>query len=132
MARKRAYPAPCLLQLRRQVDRAYPGRSTASDGIMGDARHRLRRSDHNLGNAIDLTHSLEDGFDVGRLADALRRQMKTAPAGRVSYLIFRARITSAISEWDWRPYAGSNPHTNHLHLSIVASRRDVIRSWKLD
>lgn len=124
-------PAPCLLQLRAQVDAAWPGRLKTSDGIMGDLAHRRRKSDHNEGNAIDLTHSPRQGLDVGLLAEAFRRQMASSPTGRISYLIFNARISSPIEGWTWRPYHGMNPHRTHLHISIVAAQRHNVRPWKL-
>jgi hypothetical protein len=124
-------PAPCLLQLRRQVDAQHPTRSRLSDGIMGDASHRRRRSDHNLGNALDLTHSPGTGFDAGALGDALRRQMASHPAGRVTYVIFNGRIASPLNNWEWRRYTGPNKHQSHIHISVKASARNEIRPWKL-
>lgn len=99
---------------------------------MGDASHQARKSDHNLGNAIDLTHDPRSGFDAGILAEAFRRQMATTPTGRISYLIFNRQIAGAGKGWLWRPYVGPNPHTSHLHVSIVASRRGEVRPWKLE
>ncbi len=124
-------PAPALLVLRRQVDARWPDRSRASDGIMGDASHRRRKSDHNLGNAIDLTHDPAHGFDAGALAEELRRQMAAGAPGRPSYIIFNRRIASPRTGWGWAPYTGSNPHRSHVHISIRADRRDMIRPWSL-
>ncbi len=126
-----ATPAPCLLVLRAQVDQRWPERSRASDGIMGDARHRQTLSDHNQGNAIDLTHDPEKGFDVRVLADLFRHQMRHNPSGRITYMITNARISSLRDDWTWRPYFGKNPHANHLHISIKAARRNQIRPWNL-
>ncbi len=96
---------------------------------MGDARHQARISDHYLGNAIDITAALADGVDVDRLADLFRTQMKRAPLGRVKYMIRARRIVSERDGWEWRPYTGDNPHTTHLHISIRADRRTLIRPW---
>jgi hypothetical protein len=98
---------------------------------MGDPAHQRRRSDHNLGNALDLTHDPGHGLDAGRLAESLRRQMSTATDGRVSYLIFNELIASRIGGWRWRRYTGSNPHRSHVHISIRATHREVIRPWLL-
>ncbi len=126
-----ASPAPCLLVLRDQINRRWPDRNKASDGIMGDASHQARDSDHNRGDAIDITHWPAGGLDVGVLAEELRRQMASYAQGRVLYLIFNARIVSAQANWQWRKYGGANPHKNHLHLSIVPAKRTETRPWKL-
>jgi hypothetical protein len=96
---------------------------------MGDPRHQAGTSDHNLGDAIDITAALADGVDVDRLADLFRTQMKRAPLGRVKYMIRSRRIVSERDGWEWRPYTGQNPHTTHLHISIRADRRTLIRPW---
>jgi hypothetical protein len=127
----RASPAPALLLLLRQVNVAYPVRRKTSDGIMGDPAHQRRASDHNEGNALDLTHDPAGGFDAGKLAEALRRQMSSYPPGRVSYLIFNEFIASPRTGWKWFPYRGPNPHRTHVHISIVSGRRDQVRPWTL-
>lgn len=98
---------------------------------MGDPAHQARKSDHNEGNAIDLTHDPANGFDAGWLAEGFRRQMESNPAGRITYVIFNRRIASAKSGWKWKGYTGANPHTSHVHISIRADRRSDIRPWKL-
>ncbi len=124
-----ASPAPCLLLLRRQLDERWPERAHASDGIMGDASHRKRKSDHNLGNAIDITHDPEHGCDVGKLAEEWRRQMAAFPGGRLKYIIYNRLIAVPAIGWNWKPYEGRNPHVNHVHLSIRNDARDVLRRW---
>jgi hypothetical protein len=81
---------------------------------------------------LDLTHSPETGFDAGQLAEALRRQMSTTPGGRVAYVIHNRKIASPIQGWKWRPYGGDNPHTGHVHISIVKALRYENRPWKLN
>ncbi len=98
---------------------------------MGDPAHQARKSDHNAGNALDLTHDPAGGFDAGALSEALRRQMAAFALGRVSYLIYNRRIASHKAAWTWRPYIGANPHTRHVHISIVAQRRGETRPWTL-
>jgi hypothetical protein len=129
--RARAAPAPALLELRRQVDAKWPNRSKRSDGIMGDTSHQARKSDHNLGNAIDITHDPASGCDAYRLGEAFRRQMQSYPQGRISYVITNRQIASPRTSWRWSRYDGPNPHTSHLHVSIKASARDQTRPWLL-
>jgi len=127
----RATPAPALVVLRAQLDATWPDRKRASDGIMGDSAHQGRKSDHNQGNAIDVTAGNGNSLDVGALWEAFRRQMSVTPTGRISYLIFSRRIASPIDRWAWRPYTGPNPHLTHGHLSIKDGQRAETRPWKL-
>jgi hypothetical protein len=59
----------------------------------------------------------------GRLADQLRIAGMTD--GRIRYVIHEGLITSGLRAWRWEPYAGSNPHTEHIHVSFTrAGDRD--------
>ena len=106
-----------------QATSLFPGRVRASDGIMGDARHRARKSDHNDGNAFDLTHDPAHGCD----AHALVEQLLARRDPRVKYVISNRRIASPAQ--GWRPYKGSNPHEKHAHVSIHATARDDTSPW---
>lgn len=131
--------AASLLTLRDQVDAAAPGRSRRSDGTIGDASHRSRRSDHNpwvppphggVVTALDLTHDPAAGASMHALAETLR----TSRDPRIKYVIWNRRIfSSTISPWTWRAFNGSNPHTSHLHLSVnsAAHHFDSTRPWTL-
>jgi hypothetical protein len=126
--------ARSLLVLRTQVDALYPGRARDADGTIGDAEHAASASDHNpdaygVVRALDVTHDPAHGADMARLAEALR--WSTDP--RIKYVIFNRRIFSAtVSPWTWRTYSGSDPHTGHLHLSIVDDERaDDPRPWSI-
>jgi len=126
--------ADSLAQLRKEVNAKYPNRSKKSDGTIGDAAHRSRKSDHNPDEkgrvkAIDLTHDLKPdgtGFSAAWLAERLR--LKKDP--RISYVIFGGRIfSSTVRPWQWRPYTGSNPHNHHVHISVTAKGADDARPW---
>lgn len=110
---------PALVKLRAQINERWPNRSRVSDGTIGDARHAAQKSDHNpnaagVVTAIDITHD-PNGPRGGVLAESLR--LSRDP--RIKYVIFNQRIFSSIKQpWVWRPYAGSNPHTKHVHISV--------------
>lgn len=128
--------AGSLVQLRREVDDAFPNRSTISDGTIGDAAHSSRESDHNpdaldIVRAWDCTRDVQDGIDVAEnLAEFLRA--KRDP--RIKYVIFRRRIfSSSIKPWEWRPYDGPNPHDHHVHISVEPHPTgDDGRPWHYD
>lgn len=116
--------APALVQLRNEVNSRWPNRSTISDGWIGDAAHSARRSDHNpdwgaKGGSYGVVRALDvttKGIDV----DLLLKH--TTNDSRVSYVIYNRRIYQHSN--GWQPYTGSNPHTNHVHISI---RHDYAR-----
>lgn len=79
-------------------------------------------SDHERGEAVDLTNDPEHGVRCAEIAE----QLKTDP--RVKYLIFNRRIFKARTG-KWEPYTGKNPHTSHLHTSIHSYARDDLSPW---
>src|SRR5699024_8337837 len=89
--------------------------------------HQARKSDHNpdygsggVVRAIDIT---KNGIDVNRLLK------HTTNDSRVSYVIYNRRIYQHST--GWKPYYGSNPHTQHVHVSIAHTRtaeRDL-KTW---
>lgn len=121
-------PAPACLAALRDATARWPGRSSVSDGIMGDARHLAAgTSSHNAGNAVDITHDPSHGVDAGELA----RLALTDP--RCVYVIFGRRIWNKRLGDDingqGRPYGGSNPHTHHCHIDIDPTRRGDDSPW---
>jgi hypothetical protein len=138
-----ARPAPACLKALKDATLRWPKRNRASDGIMGDAAHQARKSDHNEGNAFDLTHDPKNGVDCEELVKDVVWD------SRVKYVIWNRQICftdqphrreadeSCTSpryrgpEKDkvWEPYLGPNPHTKHMHVSIHAASRDDLSPW---
>lgn len=128
--------AGSLLRLRDQLNAAHPNRSKASDGTIGDAAHAASVSDHNpdaagVVRALDVTHDPKHGLDAGELAEQLRRSRDP----RIKYVISERRIFAGFQgpqPWVWRPYTGSDPHTSHVHVSVIAgTAADEQYSWQL-
>lgn len=133
-----------LLVLRGQANLIAPNRSTASDGLVGDAAHAATTSDHNphyvagvgdeIVTALDLTHDPAHGFDSYTFAETLRRNRDP----RIKYVISNHRLfssyaTSSYPAWTWRPYSGTDPHTNHVHISVLdAVISDTRTPWNLE
>lgn len=126
------YPAPALDRLRAEVNAKWPNRSKASDGLLGNAAHSARTSDHNPNahgsvNAMDVTAS---GIDT----DVLIAAAKKHPS--VRYIIHKSRIMNRdIGNFRPRYYGGKgkNPHNTHVHISLYQRRsaEDDTRSWGL-
>lgn len=114
------------IQLREQIDDAFPDRDRKSDGWVGDARHAASKSDHNpdsktgIVRALDIDCNLDKRANTAHyLADQLRKYAKSNP-GRITYIIFNKKIASPILGYKWRNYKGINPHTSHIHVSFDA------------
>jgi hypothetical protein len=88
-------------------------------------------SDHERGDAYDLTVDRANGPDPDALAAALLADP------RVHYVIWNRQIANRqIESGAWRPYAltaiQTDPHTSHVHVSIDPAQRDDARPWSLD
>lgn len=108
-------PAPVLIVARDDVNRTWPGRDHASDGIIGDAAHAAGTSDHNP-DSRGVVHA--EDFDTGGIAPmvlvaALIRHPST------NYVIHNRTIYSRIRDMAPHVYTGSDPHTGHIHWSIL-------------
>lgn len=131
------YLALSLQAFRNEVDKAYPLRSRASDGTIGDAAHASRTSDHNpksdgkggeVVDALDLTHDPAHGFD----AHGWARKIAARRDPRVKYLISMSEIWTPAA--GWHPYQGTNHHDKHMHTSVQPTGfgRTSTSSWLLD
>lgn len=117
--------ARALVALRADVNARWPNRDRKSDGTIGDAAHASRSSDHNpwvIIGGMGVVRALDidvDGIDAGWLFEQLRQagargDRRLAGGG---YLILNRRITAPDFS-GWRVYTGSNPHTQHGHVSF--------------
>jgi hypothetical protein len=115
------------IQLREQIDDAFPGRDRTSDGWIGDTRHAARKSDHNPDaqgwvRAIDIDRDLNGkGRKPDLMPDLVDQIRLAAKSGdkRISYIIFDGKIASSKKAWAWRPYDGINKHNHHAHISFT-------------
>lgn len=133
--------ARSLDQLRDQVNAAWPKRSKASDGTIGDEAHASRSSDHNpwvkegsmgIVTALDITHDPKSGCDSYKLAEALLKSRDS----RIKYVISNGKIAAGSdgpSPWVWRKYSGANAHAHHVHISVKAdkSHYDATQDWNI-
>lgn len=113
------------IQLREQIDDAFPDRLRNSDGWIADARHVAGgKSDHiplkGVVYAIDVDRDLSGKSGKPDLMPYLANQIRIAAKRdkRIKYIIFDRKIASAKSLWRWVPYRGTNPHSSHCHISF--------------
>lgn len=120
-----------------QINARFPNRDKASDGSIGDPAHQSRDSDHNawfgpgIVTARDFDHDPRGGLDCDELTD----QLAEARDPRLKYMIFNRWILDSrpqFNPWRWVRYTGSNPHTSHMHLSVMPnSSCDSTARWNL-
>jgi hypothetical protein len=126
--------AKSLLVLLDQYNKLYPNRSKASDGTIGDELHAARASDHNpdvngIVHALDVTHDPAHGLDTAVEIQKLANSRDT----RIKYLIANKRILEPTNGgWVWKPYIGTDPHTNHMHISVNNVDADDPTPWNLN
>ena len=118
---KRATPAA--IAVLRQATELWPKRAKASDGLLPSKAHvhQNPNSDHNSGFAVDITH------DPVRGVDCSFAFIKLQSDPRVKYLIFKGKIWS-IKNGN-KEYTGSNPHNQHLHISIKEECGNDTSPW---
>lgn len=107
--------APSLSRCRTEINQRWPSRDHSSDGWIGDAAHRTRPSDHNpnrrgVVDAIDID---VDGIQCAVLVAILIAH----PA--VNYVIWNRTIWSRSRGFRAARYTGTDPHTNHIHVSVL-------------
>ncbi len=83
---------------------------------IGDAAHQAEKLDHNPNAegvvcAIDI---MQGHTDLTKLAE----QIRTSGHPDLAYLIWNHRIATRKNGLRWTPYGGSNPHTDHIHVSV--------------
>ncbi|WP_222019981.1 hypothetical protein [Rhizobium laguerreae] len=135
--------AQSIATLLRQVNQMAPRRNKASDGIIGDAAHATRDSDHNpwvldagkgVVTAIDITNDPRNGCS----AEAIAERVRASRDPRVKYIIWNRRIShyqakDGVPPWAWKRYAGSNPHDKHVHISVRPEKAlyDSTNPWSV-
>ena len=91
-------------------------------GIGGDWKHKLRTSDHNTGNALDIgINSITAGNQIAQ------KLINEASDRNIKYLIFNRRIWSPNSGWQtYTPNEqnGNDPHTDHVHTSFYGNTKE--------
>lgn len=129
-------PAHSVNVARDEANAMAPGRSTASDGWIGDPAHASRASRHNPNQAgvvcaRDITDDPAAGFPVHTVLRWLVTNVlaplagqgytqKTAPEpwNNVAYFISADQTAGWSTLWRWKPYKGSNRHLKHGHIGV--------------
>jgi hypothetical protein len=116
---------PGTVKLKNMLLRTYPG--TRSLGISRSCSAG-GTSEHKEGRAFDWGVRYSSSTERAKANAFLTWLLKTDAAGHkaanarrlgVMYVIWNKRIWGAYAASSgWRPYGGSNPHTDHVHISL--------------
>lgn len=123
--------APALVNLRNEINARWPHRDRRTDGWIGDRAHQATHSDHNPNqrNVVDAIDIDVDGISCPLVVAAAIRHPST------NYVIWNRHIWSKKYLGSdglprQRTYTGSNPHTDHIHVSVKQSVTDENRTTK--
>lgn len=118
-------PKPGVVDFRNLVLATYPG--TGDYGISRDCNVG-GQSEHKEGRAWDWAVNAFDGAQKAQADDLINWLLANDNWGNahammrrlgIMYIIFNQQIFSAYRTSEgWRPYTGSNPHTDHVHFSF--------------
>lgn len=134
-------PAKCLITLKEQIDANWSDRDKSSDGLLGDAAHASRKSDHNpwvkdsqgvgVVTAMDIDRELARDGSVTVATLVARLQASRDP--RIKYIIWNGQITVPGDITQWKPYHGINAHKHHMHISVSSNPKlyDDDRDWQI-
>lgn len=114
----KAFLAPSLASARQEINDRWPARDKKSDGWIGDTAHQGTVSDHNPDSRTGVVRALDvdsDGIHVPSVIGSFLVH------GSTNYVIFNRRIYRRADRFKPRAYEGSNPHTGHIHNSIMKS-----------
>lgn len=106
--------------------KAHPGCTVYT---IGDASHQSRTSEHNPepqgsapgadANEVDAADFMEGNGVTDAALDDLFEGLIRSRDPRILYVIRNRIIVSSVTQpWVRRPYTGTDPHTNHVHLSV--------------
>jgi hypothetical protein len=126
--------APSLAELRDEINAQWPKRKKTSDGTLGDASHAARPSEHNPDRDADsMPTGAVSAMDITKDSAAQMETIRKALIAddRVWYVIHAGYIYSRTHGFAKRKYTGSNPHTKHLHVSLMQTKKahDDISPW---
>lgn len=127
---------PGVVSFEQLVLDTYP--DTSSDGIVR-ACDLGGTSEHKEGRAFDWAVSAYDAQQAAEAQSMLDWLLATDSQGHqdamarrlgVMYIIWNDRIWGSYrADEGWRPYSGSNPHTDHVHFSFDWAGADRLTSY---
>jgi hypothetical protein len=124
--------SPILVPLIREVKAEHPGIVV---GTIGDPDHQAEVSDHNPDqwDFVCAGDFMLGAHFTAADAEHLFQRLRALRDPRIAYVIYNRRIFSrTVSPWKVRAYTEDDPHTGHLHISVVhGSNPHPTTSWNI-
>jgi hypothetical protein len=114
-----------------QVKKQHPGIVV---GTIGDAAHQTHPSDHNpeADGSVDAADYMIGPHFTKVDAGYLFHSLWINKDPRLAYIIYdRMIVSSTIQPWQVRNYTGSDPHTEHVHVSVNDKHENDPTPWNI-
>jgi hypothetical protein len=109
-----AYLVASLVNLRAEIDAAWPNRDRRTDGWYADPK--VRKSDGHNPDGKGAVHAIDvdkDGIWPPYILDRIKLVRPV-----IWYAIWDRHIYSDDYGWVKQVYSGPNPHTDHMHIEV--------------
>jgi hypothetical protein len=122
-----AFKAASLVRQTMAINARWPGRDRSSDGWIGDRFHTTGDHVPAEGGIVRATDTDVDGLHIPTVVASFILHPST------NYVISNRRIFSRIRNFMPVEYGGSNPHTGHIHDSILhtSAAANSTAPWEL-
>lgn len=134
------YTSVGLNALMDEIEAAFPSPGPA-DGTVASKTHDSvsPSSDHrpypyNASPAV--VRAVDAGEYVENQASAIAEALRASRDSRIRYVIHEGQIfssyaTSTRKAWEWGEYGGASPHSDHIHVSLLAEGDTNGSPWNL-
>lgn len=124
-----AYLAPSLKRLFNELDHTWPNRDRRTDGWIRWPKDGISKG-HNP-DSKGCVHAIDvdkDGIDQMWIIRNIAK-----PSNVLWYIIWNRHLYSNTYHWVEKPYTGSNPHTDHMHIEIYqnSTAENYSGSWNI-
>jgi hypothetical protein len=123
--------APDLQVLINEIKAEHPGVTVYT---IGDEAHQEEPSDHNpdADGSVNAADIMIGAHFTATDAKQLFARLKKLLDSRMAYAIYNRQIVSTtVDPGEARPYTKSDPHTNHVHVSVKHTAEADTRPWHI-
>lgn len=131
---------PALNSLLDEVEARWPTGNPSVDGTVASQGHDRNSptSDHRPHpyTGPGVVRAVDIWVTSAVQGDEITETLRTRRDLRLRYVISRRRLYSSYptvtrQPWEWGHYSGANPHTHHIHISVLGFADNDTRPWGL-